>query len=107
MVVVLSRFRVANGMAEAVRAAFERRPHLVDSAEGFINLEVMTEAADGSIFYLLTRWTDFDCFRRWHGSDAHRRSHQGIPKGLKLDPTFTQVWHLEVLPLAGGDARRE
>lgn len=97
MVVVLSRFRVANGMAGEVATAFRTRPRLVEDAVGFRGLEVFCDADDGSVFYLLTRWTDFDCFRAWHGSDAHRRSHKGIPKGLKLDPAFTKVWHLRAL----------
>lgn len=105
MIVVLSRFRVANGMSDAVRSAFLQRPHLVDAAEGFLGLETFRDARDRSIFYLLTRWSDFDCFQQWHGSDAHRTSHRGIPKGLKLDPAFTQVYYLEDL-LHGTDDER-
>lgn len=100
MVVVLSRFRVANGMDESVKTAFENRPHLVEEAAGFAGLEVFTDARDTSVFFLLTRWTDFECYRRWHGSQAHRQSHAGIPKGLKLDATFTKVWELESLSSA-------
>ena len=93
-VVVLSRFRVINGREADVRAAFCHRPHLVDSAPGFLGLETFVEADDGCTFYLLTRWADSESFHRWHGSAAHRDSHKLIPKGLKLDPSFTHVWHL-------------
>lgn len=97
MVVVLSRFRVANGRQADVAAAFVRRPRLVDDVPGFLGLETFTDDQDAAIFYLLTRWTDFDAFRRWHGSAAHRESHSRMPKGLKLDPSFTHVWHLNKL----------
>lgn len=41
MVVVLSKFRVRNGMEDAVRLAFRARPHLVDDAPGFPRMEVL------------------------------------------------------------------
>jgi len=92
LVVVLSRFRVANGLGPEVRAAFRSRPRLVDEAPGFLGLETFVDEQDDDTFYLLTRWTDFASFQRWHGSASHRESHRFIPKGLKLDPSFTRVW---------------
>jgi len=91
MVVALSRFKVANGLEGSVAQAFLDRPHLVEGAEGFLGLEVFTAANDASIFYLHTRWTSESAFRTWHSSHAHHASHVGIPKGLKLDASFTQV----------------
>ena len=35
----------------------------------------------------------------WHSGEAHRQSHQGMPPGLKLDPSFTKV--LALNPIAG------
>lgn len=95
MVVALSRFKVANGREGDVRDAFLNRPGLVENAPGFLGLEVFTDAADPSLFYLITRWTDPDSFRRWHAGPDHHRAHQGIPKGLKLDPSFTQLLTLD------------
>jgi heme oxygenase (mycobilin-producing) len=97
---VISRFKVANGMEGEVRTAFQRRAHQVDGEPGFLGLEVFTDPADPSIFYLLTRWTDEASFETWHGSAAHRASHQGIPRGLKLAPSFTEVRQLERLTAA-------
>ena len=51
----------------------------------------MTEAADPSVFLLLTRWTDETSFRAWHRSEAHHKSHQFMPPGLKLDASFTSL----------------
>lgn len=97
VVLVLSRFKVANGMEQAVREAFLARPRLVDDVSGFLGIEVFTDAQDSSIFHLVTRWTDLQSFRAWHGSESHHQSHCGIPTGLKLASGFTQVTHLDRL----------
>jgi heme-degrading monooxygenase HmoA len=91
MIVALSRFKVANGMEDSVGRAFLNRPRLVEHAEGFLGIEVFTDSKDASVFYLSTRWTTESAFRQWHTSEAHHASHLGIPKGLKLDPAFTQL----------------
>ncbi len=95
MVVALSRFRVANECESAVRDAFLNRPGLVDKTPGFIGLEAFTDTEDGSLFYLITRWTDVNSFRQWHSGPDHKQAHDGIPKGLKLDASFTLVRTLE------------
>jgi len=91
VILAVSRFRVANGMEPEVREAFRNRPRLVEDAPGFLGMEVFTDQDDPSVFYLHTRWTDPSSFRAWHTSDAHKRSHAGIPKGLRLDAAFTQL----------------
>ena len=91
MVTVISRFRVRNQMEEEVRRAFLNRPRLVENAPGFCGLEVLTDAADPTVFLLLTRWTDEPSFRAWHRSEAHHQSHGLMPEGLKLDATFTSL----------------
>jgi signal transduction histidine kinase/heme-degrading monooxygenase HmoA len=97
MIQAISRFRVRNGLEAEVRDAFFNRTHLVDQVPGFLGMEVFTDTDDPAIFYLLTRWTDAASFRHWHASDAHRLSHRGIPRGIKLDPSFTQVVILDRL----------
>jgi heme-degrading monooxygenase HmoA len=91
MVVVQSRFRVANGRDAAVREAFIARPRLVDLTQGFLGLETFTDEKQPEIFYLITRWVDVESYRRWHASAEHRQSHAWMPEGLKLDPAFTEV----------------
>ncbi len=98
MILAVSRFRIKNGMEMAVAQAFLDRPHLVDDAPGFLGLEVFTDTADPSVFYLVTRWTDGLSFDAWHRSESHHRSHKWIPRGLRLDASFTQVTILERLP---------
>jgi heme-degrading monooxygenase HmoA len=95
MVVALSRFKVANACEDAVREAFLNRPGLVDHVPGFLGLEAFSDAEDASLFYLITRWTDVASFRQWHAGPDHKLAHQGIPKGLKLDASFTLIRTLE------------
>jgi diguanylate cyclase (GGDEF)-like protein len=91
MVTVTSRFRVRNGLETEVRKAFLERPRLVQKADGFCGIEVLSDAKDPTVFYLVTRWTSEAAFRAWHCSDAHHQSHAMMPKGLKLDAAFTQL----------------
>jgi heme-degrading monooxygenase HmoA len=94
MVVVMSRFRVINGMEADVERAFREPPHLVDAAPGFLGLETLVDDRDPRVFYLVTRWSDIESFRSWHGGAAHRESHKFIPRGLRLDPAYTAVWYM-------------
>ena len=107
MVVALSRFRVANGCESAVRDAFLNRPGLVDDAPGFLGLEAFTETGDPALFYLVTRWTDAESFHRWHSSPDHKHAHQGIPKGLKLDASFTMLRTLDRISGSGAFMRSD
>lgn len=87
----LSKFRIRNGMAGEVREAFLKRPHLVDTARGFVRMDVVSPTGDDSEFWLLTYWQDEGSFREWHHSHLYRESHSGIPSGLKLVPEATEV----------------
>ena len=102
MIVAMSRFRVKNQRQQDVRQAFLNRPHLVDDHAGFLGMEVFQDHADDAIFYLVTRWSDVSSFRTWHSSQAHKRSHELMPKGLKLDSAFTELRILERLEAERG-----
>lgn len=93
--VALSKFAVANGMTEEVKEAFVARPHLVDSADGFVRLDVLSPKEEPNEIWLVTYWRDEESYRVWHKSHMYRDSHKGIPKGLKLDPTATEIRFFE------------
>lgn len=93
--VAISKFAVANGMTQEVKDAFIARPHLVDSAEGFVRLDVLSPVETPDEIWLLTYWQNEESFRTWHKSHMYRDSHKGIPKGLKLDPTATEIRFFE------------
>ena len=84
MIVVLSRFTIANDMTEEVRNAFRYRPHLVDEVSGFLGMEVMSPADNPAEVWLFTRWSDKQSYSDWHKGHEYHEPHKGIPKGLKL-----------------------
>lgn len=95
MFVAMSRFTVANGMSDEVKQAFRDRPHLVDSAPGFVRMDVISPADAPEELWLITYWHDEPSYHRWHRGPAHHASHRYIPKGLKLVPNSTLVRFFE------------
>ncbi len=79
----ISKFEVRNNKEDEVRKAFKNRPKLVENADGFIGLNVISPKENPAEFWLITHWEDEESFHHWH---KHHRSesHQHIPKGLKL-----------------------
>ena len=59
MVLVLSKFKVANGMTPEVKEAFLNRPHQVEGAAGFIRLDVVSPCDQPDEIWLLTYWQTF------------------------------------------------
>ncbi len=96
MIVVLSRFVIANDRSEAVREAFRGRPRLVDEAHGFLGLEVMNPVEHPEEIWLVTRWSDESSYHDWHRGHAYSASHRGIPKGLKLVQGSARITVFEV-----------
>lgn len=95
MFVALSRFIVANGMTSQVKAAFHARPHLVDSAEGFVRMEVLSPRDAPDEIWLITWWVAETHYQAWHRSHEYHESHKGIPKGLKLVPKSAQLRYFD------------
>ena len=93
--VALSRFVVANGMVDQVKLAFRNRPHLVDSAAGFIRMEVLSPLDRPEEIWLITYWANENSFSAWHHSHLYHESHRGIPQGLKLVPGETEQRHFQ------------
>ncbi len=93
--VALSRFVIANGMTEVVKAAFRNRLHLVDDVAGYLRMEVISPLERPEEIWLITFWTDEASFHAWHRSHLHHASHRGMPKGLKLLPGETQLRRFE------------
>lgn len=79
----ISKFEVRNNMEGEVREVFKNRPKLVEDADGFVGLNVLSPLGNPAEFWLITHWEEEEAFHHWH---KHHRSesHQFIPKGLKL-----------------------
>lgn len=97
MIIVLSRFTIANDLAAEVRTAFQQRPHLVDNALGFLGMEVMSPCNNPAEVWLFTRWSDEQSYLNWHKGHEYHEAHKGIPKGLKLVPGSTEIKLLKVI----------
>jgi heme oxygenase (mycobilin-producing) len=95
MFIALSQFIIANNMAEEVKDAFIKRPHLVEEATGFLRLEVISPLDNKDEIWLLTYWRDEDSFKVWHHSHLYHDSHKGIPRGLKLVPKSARLRFFE------------
>ena len=91
MFLAISQFVVANSQIELVKEAFRNRPHLVESAPGFVGMHVVSPREEPSAIWLMTFWADEQNYRAWHRSHAYHMSHAGIPKGLKLVPGRTRI----------------
>lgn len=95
MFVALSKFVIANEMAADVKQAFRNRPHAVESAPGFVRLDVLSPEENPKEIWLITYWSTRKHFEEWHKSHLYRESHSGIPKGLKLVPKSANLIFFE------------
>ena len=94
MYVVVSRLRVEPQRADELVAAFRRRAHLVDDAEGFQGLEVwQSDRSEGEIL-MVTRWADRSSFKAYMRSEEHARSHGRIPADLDAAIKLERLEHL-------------
>ena len=91
MYVSLSRLRVPAHASEELIAAFNRRAHLVDDADGFVDLQVWRSDRDAGEILMVTRWKDRDAFKAYMRSTEHRVSHE------RIDPRLQALIKLEAL----------
>ncbi len=85
MYVSVSRLQVPVEQCEAVIAAFQDRAGLVDSFEGFHDLEVWRSdkrGGDTEEVWMVSRWESREHFTRYMRSAEHRVSHDRIDPGL-------------------------
>ena len=90
----MSRLRVPPDRAQQLVAAFRARAHLVDHAEGFVDLEVWQNDRDPTELVMVSRWTDRACFTTYMKSDAHRISHSRIDRELDAEIKLQALEHM-------------
>jgi heme-degrading monooxygenase HmoA len=97
--VALSKFTVANEphLVAEVKQAFVDRPHLVESAPGFLRLDVLSPLENPDQIWLLTYWADEASFKAWYRTHQYQASHQQIPKYLKLVPGSAELHFFEYI----------
>ena len=94
MYVSMSRLRVAEGRAAELIEAFRRRAGLVDSAAGFIDLQVWQSDRDRGEILMVSRWRDREAFKAYMRSDEHRVSHERIDPALQGEIKLERLEHL-------------
>jgi heme-degrading monooxygenase HmoA len=94
MYVSMSRLRVPDERAPELVAAFRRRAHLVDGADGFVDLQVWQSDRDPGELVMVSRWRDRDAFKAYMKSEAHRVSHDRIDPGLDEAIRLERLEHL-------------
>ena len=82
MYVSLSRLRVPGKRAAELVAAFRQRAHLVEEADGFVDLQVWQSDRDAAEIVMVSRWRDRDAFKAYMKSERHTISHDRIDPGL-------------------------
>ena len=91
MYVSVSRLRVEEARAPELVKAFRRRAHLVDSADGFVDLQVWQSDRDPGELVMVSRWRDREAFKAYMKSEDHRVSHD------RIDPELDAAIRLERL----------
>jgi heme-degrading monooxygenase HmoA len=91
MYVSLSRLRLEREAAPQLVEAFRSRAHLVDGADGFLDLEVWQSDRDLGELVMVSRWRDRAAFTLYMKSEAHRASH------ARIDPSLDAAIKLESL----------
>ena len=94
MYVSLSRLRVPGERAAELVSAFRRRAHLVDDADGFVDLQVWQSDTDRGELVMVSRWRDRDAFKAYMKSEEHRISHDRIDPGLDSSIKLERLEHL-------------
>jgi heme-degrading monooxygenase HmoA len=92
--VSLSRLRVEEERAPELVAAFRRRAHLVDDADGFLDLQVWQSDRDPAELVMVSRWRDRAAFKAYMRSDAHQVSHARIDAELDAAIRLERLEHL-------------
>jgi len=94
MYISMSRLRVPEPDVAALIDAFRRRAHLVDSAEGFLDLEVWCSDRDPGEIVMVSRWHSRDAFTHYMRSADHKSSHDRIPPALDAVIELERLDHL-------------
>ena len=76
-------------------AAFGDRAHLVDHADGFLDLEVWRSDRDPTEMIMVSRWRDRESFREYMRSESHEISHRRIAPVLKEAIELERLEHVQ------------
>jgi heme-degrading monooxygenase HmoA len=94
MYVSMSHLRVPAQDAPRLVEAFRARAHLVDDADGFIDLEIWHSDRDEEELIMVSRWRDRVAFSAYMRSADHQASHGRIAPDLQAAIKLERLDHL-------------
>src|SRR3954471_21003206 len=94
MYVSLSRLRVDADPGPQLVAALRARAHLVDSFDGFVDLQVWQSDRDPGELVMVSRWDTRAHFTAYMRSREHKVSHGRIDPGLDAAIALERLEHL-------------
>lgn len=94
MYVSMSHLLVDEGSTQELIETFRNRAGRVDSASGFVDLQVWHSDRDPSRMAMVGRRHDRDSFKAYMRSDDHRFSHERISPGLASAIKLERLDHM-------------
>ena len=94
MYVSMSRLRVEVDRSDELVAAFRGRAGLVESHDGFVDLQVWRSDRDPSEVLMVSRWDDRDAFKAYMKSLDHKMSHARLDPSLRAAIDLERLEHL-------------
>jgi heme oxygenase (mycobilin-producing) len=91
----MSRLRVDPERSDELVAAFQRRSRLVESHDGFVDLQVWRSDRDPAEVLMISRWRDRESFTEYMKSKDHRASHNRIDRSLRQAIDLERLEHLQ------------
>ncbi len=101
MYVSVSRLRVDPTRAPQLVSAFRGRARLVDSFDGFVDLQVWQSDRDCGELVMVSRWRDRASFKAYMRSEEHAISHARIDTALREAIRLERLDHLHTYEVVG------
>lgn len=90
----MSRLRVEVDRSDELVGAFRDRLGMVESHDGFIDLQVWRSDRDPGEVLMISRWRDRAAFTAYMRSVDHRASHARLQPSLKAAINLERLEHL-------------
>lgn len=100
MYISMSRLRLPAPQVPELLEAFRDRAGLVDSADGFLDLEVWHSDRDAGEVIMVSRWQTREAFTQYMKSADHKTSHARISPALKAAIALERLDHLHTYEVA-------
>jgi heme-degrading monooxygenase HmoA len=94
MYVSMSRLHVEVDRSDELVAAFGRRAGLVESHDGFVDLQIWRSDRDVAEVLKVSRWRDRDAFTAYMKSSDHKVSHERMTPSLKAAIKLERLEHM-------------